>query len=147
MINEPLQILLADDDENDRMLFRDALNEIRINNILETVNDGQELMNYILEHANILPHLLFLDLNMPRKNGLECLIELRKLYSREITIAIFSTSSNDKDIEETFLHGANIYMTKPNNFNELKEALNRVVTAAFTYQNTFFNRANFLLKV
>jgi CheY-like chemotaxis protein len=129
------------------MLFRDALNEIRINNILETVNDGQELMNYILEHANILPHLLFLDLNMPRKNGLECLIELRKLYSREITIAIFSTSSNDKDIEETFLHGANIYMTKPNNFNELKEALNRVVTAAFTYQNTFFNRANFLLKV
>jgi CheY-like chemotaxis protein len=147
MINEPLQILLADDDENDRMLFRDALHEIRINNILETVNDGQELMNYILEHANILPHLLFLDLNMPRKNGLECLIELRKLYSREITIAIFSTSSNDKDIEETFLHGANIYMTKPNNFNELKEALNRVVTAAFTYQNTFFNRANFLLKV
>ncbi|MFY7861800.1 MAG: response regulator [Chitinophagales bacterium] len=147
MINEPLQILLADDDENDRMLFQDALNEIKINTVLETVNNGQDLMNYILEHANILPQLLFLDLNMPRKNGLECLIELRKMYSREITIAIFSTSSNDKDIEETFLHGANIYMTKPNNFNELKEALNRVVTIAFTYQNTFFNRANFLLKV
>jgi CheY-like chemotaxis protein len=147
MVNEPLKILLADDDENDRMLFQDALNEVKINNILETVNDGQELMNYIAEHEPILPHLLFLDLNMPRKNGLECLVELRKMYSREITIAIFSTSSNDKDIEETFLHGANIYMTKPNSFNELKEALNRVVTAAFTYQNTFFNRANFLLKV
>jgi CheY-like chemotaxis protein len=147
MTNEPLQILLADDDENDRILFQDALNEIKINTKLQTVNDGQLLMDHLADHPNNLPTLLFLDLNMPRKNGLECLIELRRIYSKEITIAIFSSSSNDKDIEETFKHGANIYMTKPNNFNALKESLNRVVVAAFTYQNTFFNKANFLLKV
>jgi CheY-like chemotaxis protein len=147
MTNEPLRILLADDDENDRILFKDVLNEIKINTKLHTVNDGQFLMEYIAEYADNLPHLLFLDLNMPRKNGIECLIELRKIYSKEITICIFSTSSYDKDIEDTFLHGANIYMTKPSSFKELKEALNRVVIAAFTYQNTFFNKDNFLLKV
>jgi CheY-like chemotaxis protein len=147
MTNEPLRILLADDDENDRILFKDVLNEIKINTKLHTVNDGQFLMEYIAEYAENLPHLLFLDLNMPRKNGIECLIELRKIYSKEITICIFSTSSYDKDIEDTFLHGANIYMTKPSGFKELKEALNRVVIAAFTYQNTFFNKDNFLLKV
>jgi CheY-like chemotaxis protein len=147
MTNEPLRILLADDDENDRILFKDVLNEIKINTKLHTVNDGQFLMEYIAEYADNLPHLLFLDLNMPRKNGIECLIELRKIYSKEITICIFSTSSYDKDIEDTFLHGANIYMTKPSSFKELKEALNRLVIAAFTYQNTFFNKDNFLLKV
>lgn len=147
MTNEPLEILLADDDENDRILFQDVLNEIKINTKLHTVNDGQFLMEYITEHADNLPHLLFLDLNMPRKNGIECLKELRKIYSKEITICIFSTSSHNKDIEDTFLHGANIFMTKPSSFKELKEALNRVVVAAYTYQNTFFNKDNFLLKV
>jgi CheY-like chemotaxis protein len=147
MTNEPLKILLADDDENDRLLFSDALQELKINTSLVAVNDGIELMDYLATKIDDMPHLLFLDLNMPKKNGFECLKEIRSIYGKEITIAIFSTSMYEKHIEETFRNGANIYMNKPNNFEELKRVLNKVVVTAFTYQNTFFNKANFLLKV
>jgi CheY-like chemotaxis protein len=84
---------------------------------------------------------------MHRKNGFECLKEIRDVYKNEIIIAILSTSSFDKDIEDTFLKGANVYMQKPNNFNALKQALSKVVMATYTYQNIFFNKENFLLKV
>jgi CheY-like chemotaxis protein len=147
MTNEPVKILLADDDENDRMLFTDALQELKINTELHTVNDGVELMDYLMTKVDDMPHLLFLDLNMPKKNGFECLVDIRKIYGKDITIAIFSTSKYENHIDETFRNGANVYMIKPNTFEELKQALNKVIVTEFTYQNTFFNRANFLLKV
>lgn len=70
MINESLNILFADDEENDRLLFVDALKELKINTIIHTVNDGVELMEYLNNADNILPQLIFLDLNMPRKTVL-----------------------------------------------------------------------------
>lgn len=147
MNNEPLKILLADDDENDRLLFTDALHELKINTELFTVNNGIELMDFLANNEQNMPHLLFLDLNMPFKNGFECLREIRSIYGKEITIAIFSTSVFEKHVDETFRNGANVYMTKPNNFEELKQVLNKIVITAFNYQNTFFNKANFLLRV
>jgi CheY-like chemotaxis protein len=118
------------------------------NNIhIAIVNDGVELMDYLEKEVFNFPQLLFLDINMPRKNGFEYLKEIRDVYKNEIIIAILSTSSFDKDIEDTFLKGANVYMQKPNNFNALKQALSKVVMATYTYQNIFFNKENFLLKV
>lgn len=148
MLNDPLNILLADDEENDRLLFMDALNELKIKTITHTVNDGVELMEYLTNPDNALPQLLFLDLNMPRKNGLECFKEIKandKL--NDIAIAIFSTSLSEKDIEETLINGANVYINKPNSFDALKQVLNKVVTTAYAYQNTFFNKSNFLLRL
>lgn len=147
MNNEPFKILLADDDENDRLLFSDALKELKINTNLKVVNDGIELMHYLSMHQQDMPQLLFLDLNMPKKNGFECLKEIRNNYGNKLNIVIFSTSIYDKHIEETFLNGANVYMNKPNNFEELKMVLNKVILAAFNYEDTFFNKDNFLLKV
>lgn len=148
MENNQLRILLAEDEEDDRFLFTDALNELKSKTIVHTVNDGIELMDYLSKENDTLPHLLFLDLNMPRKNGLECLKEIRssKKYN-DIAIAIYSTSLAEKDIEETYLNGANVYINKPNSFDELKQALNKVIIAAYIYQNTFFNKANFLLRI
>jgi CheY-like chemotaxis protein len=147
MNNDPFKLLLADDDENDRLLFSDALKELKINTELKMVNDGIELMHYLNVHQQDMPQLLFLDLNMPKKNGFECLKEIRSIYGKDLTVVIFSTSIYDKHIEETFQNGANVYMNKPNNFEELKVALNKVILAAFNYQDTFFNKDNFLLKV
>ncbi|MGB4931570.1 MAG: response regulator [Chitinophagales bacterium] len=148
MTNEPLNIVFADDEENDRLLFLDALKELKIKTKVHTVNDGIELMDYLKGAAKDLPHLLFLDLNMPKKNGMECLKEIRmdeKL--NDIAIAIFSTSLSEKDIEETLINGANVYINKPNSFEALIQVLNKVVMTAYTYQNTFFNKSHFLLRL
>ena len=147
MENEPFQILLADDDEGDRLLFKEALEELEIKPIVHTVNNGMELMDYLTKKNASLPHLIFLDLNMPRKNGLECLKEIRSRYGNKIAIAIFSSSTHENDIDETFRSGANVYIHKPNDFNELRQVLNKVVITAHTYQNTFFNKADFKLRV
>lgn len=148
MVNEHLNIVFADDEENDRLLFLDALKELKIKTNVHTVNDGIELMNYLNNSNNRLPHLLFLDLNMPKKNGMECLKEIRTNdHLNDIAIAIFSTSLSEKDIEETLINGANVYINKPNSFDALIQVLNKVVMTAYTYQNTFFNKAHFLLRL
>lgn len=148
MESNPLLILLADDDEGDRLLFTEAFSELKIKTIVETVNDGVELMKWLNEKHEYLPHLLFLDLNMPRKNGLECLKEIRSNGKlKNIPVAIYSTSDNEKDVEETFRNGANVYITKPSDFNILKQVLEKAVMAAYQYQQVGMKKENFLLKI
>lgn len=148
MENEPLHILLADDDESDRFLFTEAFSELKIKTIVHTVKNGIELMEWLNSKKNRLPHLLFLDLNMPKKNGLECLKEIKNDGRlKDISIAIYSTSDNEKDMEETFINGANVYIAKPNNFNVLKQVLEKAVMAAYQYQDEAMKRENFLLRV
>lgn len=148
MTNEPLNILLADDDATDRLLFKEAFEELKMKTIVTMVNDGVALMNYLIESKNILPHLLFLDLNMPLKNGLTCLKEIKSLDKlKTISIAIYSTSASEKDMEETFLGGANVYIKKPNDFNKLKKVLEKAILANYIYQDPPFNKENFLLSI
>ncbi len=145
---DPLLILLADDDEADRLLFTEAFSELSIKTTVRTVNDGMQLIEWLNKEDNTLPHFLFLDLNMPRKNGMECLKEIRSNEKlRNIFIAIYSTSYNEKDMEETFVNGANVYITKPSDFNELKQILYKAVSATLIYEGNTFNRENYMLRV
>ncbi|HNV28974.1 MAG TPA: response regulator [Cyclobacteriaceae bacterium] len=148
MNNEPFRILLADDDEADRLLFKEAFEELKINTNVQSVNNGEQLMEYLNRKGIVLPEILFLDLNMPRKNGFECLKEIRsnKKFD-EISIAIYSTSAAERDIEATFIAGANVYISKPNDFNELKQVLEKAVMSAHVYHEPPFNKANFLLRI
>jgi CheY-like chemotaxis protein len=148
-MNTPfLQILLADDDDDDRLFFKDAIDELRIRTSIITVNDGVELMEHLNKDDLIIPNVLFLDLNMPRKNGLQCLREIRsnELFN-EVAIAIYSTSASEEDIEETFVQGANIYIRKPNDFNELKRIMGDVLSLNWQYHTSGLNRENFLLSI
>ena len=148
MKNEPLQILLADDDETDRILFKEAFEELKIQTTVHTFDNGVQLMDYLNKNDNRLPHLLFLDLNMPRKSGLECLKEIRRDKKiKDISIAIYSTSNSEKDMEETFLNGANIYIHKPNDFNVLKQILEKALMTAYEYQDQSMKKENFLLRI
>ncbi|MEO8515212.1 MAG: response regulator [Flavobacterium sp.] len=143
-----IHILLADDDEDDRNFFKDAFEEIKINTDVNVVNDGDELMDYLTKPDAVLPHILFLDLNMPRKNGLECLIEIKQLeHLKDMVIAIYSTSASENDIEETFVQGANIYIKKPNDFDELIKTLNIATTFNWQYHTNSLNRDTFLLRI
>lgn len=148
MHKNALNILLADDDEDDRLFFKDAFNEIKIQTKVSFVHDGLQLMQYLIHPETILPDILFLDLNMPKKTGQECLIEIKKNERfKDLIIAIYSTSSSEEDIEETFIQGANIYIKKPSDFNSLKKIVNEVVTINWQYFTSGLNRDNFLLRL
>ncbi len=148
MPQEPIHILLADDDEDDRLFFIDAFDEIKMNTKVTVVNDGVELMNYLSESSNQMPDILFLDLNMPRKTGFDCLLEIKQTANlKDIAVAIYSTSASDMDIEETFVQGANVYIKKPSDFNTLKKILEQVITINWQYQTSGLNRDNYLLSL
>lgn len=148
MENFPLLILLADDDEGDRLIFKEAFQELTVNTTVESVNNGVELMEWLNEKQPQLPQLIFLDLNMPSKNGLQCLKEIRSNKNlKDVSIAIYSTSNNKKDVEETFHNGANIYITKPSDFNELKEVLEKAVFTAYQCHQGDMRIENFVLKI
>ncbi len=148
MAFDTLKIVLADDDKEDRLLFKEAIDEIGINTDLSLCTNGQELMDYLNSQKEILPHVVFLDLNMPVKNGLECLQEIKGDSAlRGISVAIYSTSSSEKDIENTFLNGANIYINKPNSFSELKCVIRKVLQLNWQYQTSNLNKDNFLFRI
>ena len=148
MDHDALHIMLADDDEDDRLFFRDAIEEVKVKTKTTIVNDGVQLMEYLMQPDVILPNLIFLDLNMPRKGGMECLKEIRGNQAlKDITIAIYSTSASEKDIEETFVKGANVYIKKPNDFGELKRVLSEVISINWQYHTSGLNRENFFLSI
>ena len=145
---QTLNIALADDDEDDRTLFKEAMSEIKIKTKLSLFNNGKELMDYLTLPNVILPEIVFLDLNMPIKNGMQCLHEIRNHPRlQNLLVAIYSTSSSEADIEETFVNGANIYINKPNSFGALKKAIEKVLQLNWQYHTSALNKDNFLLRI
>jgi CheY-like chemotaxis protein len=137
-------ILIADDDDDDVELFIEALAELKMSNKLTSFKDGNDLMDYLDNSEFKLPHILFLDLNMPCKTGHECLKEIRaNPRFNDVSIAIYSTSSSEKDIENTFVEGANIYIKKPNDFSKVKKIIKDVVNMNWQYQSSGLNKETF----
>lgn len=133
-----MNILLADDDMDDRNLFSKALELIPLATNFITVSDGEELMTYLSENTDSLPHVLFLDINMPRKNGFECLIEIKKNdKTKDLPVVMFSTSDSKDNINVLFNNGANIYVKKPSSFSELVQVINHALPIAT--ENIFSN--------
>jgi CheY-like chemotaxis protein len=115
-----LFIVLTDDDLDDRELFADVVNEIHSSISLQTFEDGEQLMEVLTTPGTILPDIIFLDLNMHKKGGRECLYEIRHHDQlKNIPVVIYSTSSNPKDIQYTYSTGANLYVRKPNTYPSL----------------------------
>ena len=119
-----ITILLADDDPDDRMLVREAFEESHLLNTLETVEDGEELMDYLHQKGEFagkpMPNLILLDLNMPRKNGMEALEEIKADQNlRRIPIVILTTSKAEEDIIRTYDLGVNSFVVKPVTFESL----------------------------
>lgn len=143
-----MNITLADDDADDRMLFEDAIGDIQIETRLSLFDNGQQLMDYLISSNAILPEIIFLDLNMPIKNGMQCLKEIRAHEKlRHLCVAIYSTSSSEKDIEETFINGANIYINKPNSYSQLKKSIEKVLKLNWQYHTSSLNKDNFLFRI
>lgn len=115
---QPYHVLLADDDHDDRKFFADALAKLNVPYKLSDFPACEELLYHINKENTA--DIIFLDLNMPNLNGHECLHEIRKNNKFDaVPVVIYTTSSNIKDIESTYDEGANIYVIKPNRFDEI----------------------------
>ncbi len=129
MVNEAFSILLADDDEDDCFLFGEALQEILIPTKLTTVRNGEQLLHLLEAIKEELPHVLFLDLNMPRKNGWQCLEEVKRSEKlKKLKVIIFSTSFQQDVADQLYKNGAMHYIRKPSDFSQLKEVILKVLT-------------------
>jgi CheY-like chemotaxis protein len=137
MNKQNYNLLLADDDEDDCDFFRDALDELSLPVSLVIVNDGVQLMNFLEENvSDNLPDILFLDLNMPRKNGSECLTEIKEKEAyKKLPVIIFSTSLDSKIVDSMYDKGATYYIRKPGDFSKLKKVIENAITIAS--QNNF----------
>jgi CheY-like chemotaxis protein len=126
-------IYLADDDSDDCLLFEDALREVSANVQLTTARDGMELMDILQETVPPAPDVIFLDLNMPRKSGYECLEEIKATQKfKGIPVVIFSTSSQEDAIDKVYHDGANLYIRKPGSFPKLKLAIEQILAIDWT---------------
>jgi CheY-like chemotaxis protein len=135
----PITILLADDDEDDRLLAQDALTESRLANDLHVVENGEELMDYLYRRGQYAapedsprPGLILLDLNMPKKDGREALKEIKADASlRQIPVVVLTTSQAEEDIFRTYDLGANSFITKPVLFESLVKVMKDLGTYWF----------------
>ena len=130
----PINILLADDDIDDRAFFEQAIKEISDEIILTMVHDGEQLMELLCKKTQLFPDILFLDLSMPRKNGFECLTEIKENKSLSaMPVVMFSTSYErdliyEKSMIELLYHiGAQAYIRKPDNITQLKQNIEKAM--------------------
>ena len=121
--NYPLKIWLAEDDLDDAIIFSETLKEIRPESQLEVVENGEQLMEQ-LRANDTLPNFIFLDLNMPRKNGLECLKEIKTSDELKlIKVIILTTSASRTEKQQCYDLGVEMFITKPTNYSDYKSII------------------------
>jgi CheY-like chemotaxis protein len=145
----PLSILLADDDMDDCIFFKETVEELPVSTHLTVVNDGEQLMQLLANDTNEIPDVLFLDLNMPRKNGFECLSEIKGNQKlKQLPVIIFSTSFELDVVNRLYKNGAQYFIRKPSEFSQFKKIIHQTFLAYIIPQNISQpERENFVLTV
>jgi CheY-like chemotaxis protein len=125
-------VMIVDDDEDDIELFCEALKDVDGNiNCISASNGEDALMTLNKENA-VLPDYIFLDLNMPRLNGKQCLKKIKSNATlRDIPVIVYTTSKLKEDVEETKKLGATTFLTKPNQLNDLRKAIASILQGKF----------------
>lgn len=144
MKTKQLRIFYLDDDADDRFLFQEALSELSIDTEVTVLEDGEALLD-LLENPPPVPNLIFVDLNMPRKNGYQVLTEIKTNRSlKQLSVVVLTTSAEKTVIESTRRLGADAFITKPDSFNSLKTILNKCLTLNWSEKskNDFVIKAN-----
>lgn len=125
--DETLHILLADDDSDDSFLFNEAVEQSELPLTLSRAEDGNQLLTILEKQGS--PDILFLDVNMPYKNGIECLHEIRSNQRFDnLPIVIYSTTNYKVNIDACYHGGADFYVVKPNSFDDILKMIKTVCT-------------------
>ena len=143
-----LNILLADDDMDDCIFFKDALKNLLITTKLTTVHDGEQLMQLLAIEPRELIDVLFLDLNMPRKNGFECLSEIKSSEKlKQLPVIIFSTSFEQEVVNSLYKNGAQYFIRKPSVFSDFKTIIYQMLLNIAQSNISQPTQENFVLTV
>jgi len=124
---EHLHIMLADDDQDDREIFEEVFRSLIPGIKFSQAETGDELIRK-LNNSSTLPDLLILDLNMPNRNGLECLEDIRNDEQlSQLPVVVYSTTANRDHVEKAYIKGANLYLQKPNNFSGIQKLIEQIL--------------------
>lgn len=146
MIPLKTNILLADDDNDDCHIFKDALEELELASQLTTVADGEQLMQLLTKNSGEFFDVLFLDLNMPRKNGFACLEEIKRSPQlKSLPVIILSTSYDQSIAYKLYQNGAQHYICKPADFSELKKVIEHALKLILKGETSQPSKEKFLL--
>jgi CheY-like chemotaxis protein len=127
-------ILLADDDADDAEMFALVLAEVDPGVVVHHVINGEEVFDLIKEQPRLNPDVIFLDLNMPRMNGWQCLEKLKAdPTTRDIPVIIYTTSSHTRDKQMAIAHGATAFITKPSDYKALRALLASMISDTYQF--------------
>jgi CheY-like chemotaxis protein len=142
-----LNIFLAEDDKEDCQLFKEALEELPVSAQLTTFHNGEQLMKCLTQKKYKLPDVLFLDLNMPRKNGFASLGAIKRNNKLDsLPVIIISSAPEEYKVKQVFNDAAHYYIRKPTEFSELKNVIYKALTLIVQKNNPLPGKESFILK-
>jgi CheY-like chemotaxis protein len=146
MSSKHFNLLLCDDDLDDCYFFKEVIGTLSQSAKLTVVHDGEQLMQLLTKVSNELPHVLFLDLNMPRKNGFECLLEIKlNKKLKQLPVIMYSTSLDQEVVNLLYKNGAQYFIRKPAEFSQIQKVIQHALTL-ITQENILQpTRENFVL--
>lgn len=148
MNREYLNVILVDHDEGNQIFFKNIFKDLKIGIKVQLFCNGENLMEYLNSEEALIPEILFMDFDIPKKNSLECLHEIKTDFRFDkMVTAIYSDRLSEPEIEDVFVKGANIFMRKPDNYTDLKKVISEVVTVNWQYHTSGLNKDNFIMKV
>jgi len=148
MKRHSISLAIVDDEKSSRERFQKVVTDLRLSIHLIFFKNGLELIAYINERETVIPDVIFLKLNLPEKDGLVCLKEIRKQERlKNVLVAIYSNKATEDKIEEAFVNGANIYMDKPRDYELLKKVLEKILIINFQYIESNLDIQNFIYRI
>ncbi len=148
MNKEFLNVIVADNDENTLIFFKNILKELKISIKVQCFNNGKSLMEYLKNDDAVVPEIVFIKYKIPGKDSMECLDEFHSdIKFSNMVMVIYSEPIPESEIEDIFVKGAHVFMKKPESFETLKKVLTEVITINWQYYTSGLNKENFILKV